>query len=162
MGHRERGPDPVGDVVRADQDHREIGLPGQRLLPLGDQPVRGGPDHRHAAQLDRPVQPLGEPGREQRARGLPGPVHPVPDGGRIAQHDQPDRRPVVLRPVCPVTGRRPAADPVDGVFGQPGLAEQQHRAKHPGHPETAAAIHGCGGHPLYPTHLHRSPIGRCG
>ena len=149
----------MGDVVGADQDHREVRRQVQGELPLRYQTVRGGSDHRDAAQLDRPVQPLGEPGREQRSGGVAGPLDPVPGRRGVAHDDQADRVAVVLDAVPAVTARRRGLGQPDRVAGQPGLPEQEHHRQYAGQAEPAATECGGGGNPVSPAHGHESPIG---
>ena len=75
--HRRRRPHLVGDVVGADQDHRDVGLDRQRPVDLAGEVGGLGADHGERAQVDPPVGPLGDAAGQQRAGRLLDPLDAV-------------------------------------------------------------------------------------
>jgi hypothetical protein len=140
----------VGHVVRADQDDGEVGAHLDGVLALRDEARGRGADHGETAQRDRAVQPLGEPGGEQRAGRLARQLDPVPGGRRVAQHRERERRRVVLRPVPAVAARRRRLRRADRAAGQLRLAEDRAHRDHAEQSHPATAVRDGDGDLAYP------------
>ena len=108
VADRRGGRHPVGDVVGADHDHRDV---GRRIVERAARPGRsrssdaGARQRRRSRRSHRALGDLGQPGGQQRARASGcARCTPCPAGAGVAEHGQPQRlrRPVVARR----TGRR--------------------------------------------------------
>ena len=83
----------VGDVVGADQDHRDVRARSAGRGRSGrSRSEDWAPTTANVAQVDPAVGPLGEPAGEQRAGRLLDPVDAVPGGAGVAEQRDLDRR----------------------------------------------------------------------
>ena len=116
VAHRLRRQHPVGHVVDADQDDRDVGLGRQRPVDLTAQVGGLGADDGVRAQVDAAVRDLGERAGEHGTRRLLDPVHAVPRCARVAEHRHLDRRAGTAAAVpAGRVGRRFLARAADGA-----------------------------------------------
>ena len=86
----------MGDVVGTDHDDGDVGLGHGRepALDLLVEVGRLGADDGDVGELDRPTAECRDAARDRRADGLVGVVGAHADGGRVAEHEEADRRAV--------------------------------------------------------------------
>ncbi len=142
---RGRGSYPMGDIVGAHHDHREIGASVGSLDLVGQVAgLRADPGHDH--DLDGPLGDLGETGSEQGARSLVRGIHPDAGSRRVAEQDHGDRVAGVLA-VATIGPRRVVHRWTDGSSGQACLDAEQAVEPGAGQADAAAPIGGCRGNP---------------
>ena len=137
---RRRGPNPMGDVVGAHHDHREIGA-NVGSLDLVGQVAGLSADLGHDRDLDGPFSDLGEAGSQQCARSLVRGIDADADRRRVAEQNHGDRVARILAvatigPWWVLYGR------TDGSSGQACLEAEQAVQPGAGQADAAAAIGG--------------------
>ncbi len=150
------GPDPVGDVVGPDHDHREVRALRQHQLDLVRQRRALGAHHRDVAQPDRAPGQCRQAQRDLGSRRLDVGVHPVAGGRRVAEHRQHQRRRAGRHPgrrPHPVGPRRVGLGGLDPAAGQLRLAVQHAVHRRADRAQAARPESGSGRHPARP----RSP-----
>ncbi len=146
VADRSGGTDPVGDVVGADQQHRDVRLDGQCPVELPGQVGGAGADLGERAQVDPPVGALRGAAGQQRAGRLLDPLHAVAGRARVAEQHDLDRGtgPAAAVPAGRV-GRRHVAGLADGVPGELRLGPQDAVEGAAEHGEAAPAVRRGGG-----------------
>jgi len=153
VAHRFGRLDPVGDVIGADHDHRELRPATRELIELGAEVARFSADRGDVRDVDGSPRLVGDTDRELRRRGVAVAVHAVAGCRRVAEHRDPDRRATHAH-----TRRRPGGVVRDGRGGlgdgdaatrELGLAEEHPEqgspTERPDGAQPAAAIRGDSG-----------------